>query len=381
MRDALGYYKVLEVDSSADAQTIKINYRDLAKHWHPDSNKSENAMEHFQKLSVAYDVLKNEKTRLVYDLMSEIYNSNNFPDMNNLSILKDKFDNENPLVRVVNLQKVIGKVIKYSSVEDKLVCTYEQAKQEVLRYSLSNWFLGWWHPKAFIRNIKAIIGNIKSIGNNDYDNLVLLIHNAIAYHQENKDNQAMLSAKQALDYADEHQQELIKRFMDEINVPVYNKRIPQWRLGTLRLYQYIIPFLLILAVSYPFIQHYSMLRYMKKENKITYFQKVKYDSGAEFVDDVVVSKIYQIPVDVTDNSKLYHLSENTNIMYGPGEKFDILKKGKKGQTVRVTGFTTDKTWYRIMIDNGEMGFVEKTSLKSGMGMEPPYGSKILPEPM
>ncbi|MBP3546367.1 MAG: DnaJ domain-containing protein [Alphaproteobacteria bacterium] len=381
MKDSLGYYNILEVDGLADAQTIKIKYRDLAKHWHPDSNKSENAMEHFQKLSVAYDVLKNEKTRLIYDLLSEIYGSSNFPDMNNLSILKDKFNNENPLVRVVNLQKIVGKIIKYTAEEDKLVCTYDQAKQEVLRYSLSNWFLGWWHPKAFMRNIKAIIGNIKNIGNNNYDNLVLLVHNAIAYHQENKDNQAMLSAIQALNYADEHQQELIKRFLKEINVPVYNKKIPQWRLGALRLYQYIIPFLLLLAISYPFVQHYNMLRYMKKENKITYFQKVKYDSGAEFVDDVVVSKIYQIPIDVNDNSKLYHLTDNTDIMYGPGKKFDVLKKGRKGQTVRVTGFTPDKSWYRIMIDNGEMGFVEKTYLKQGMETEPPYGSKIIPEPL
>ena len=34
-----------------------------------------------------------------------------------------------------------------------------------------------------------------------------------------------------------------------------------------------------------------------------------------------------------------------------------------------------------MIDNGEMGFVEKTYLKQGIETEPPYGSKIIPEPL
>ena len=148
MRDALGYYAVLDVDASTGIDVIKTNYRDLAKYWHPDSNKSPDAMEHFQKLSVAYDVLKNDDSRLLYDLLSEIYNGSNFPDMNNLSILKDKYNKENPLVRVLNLRKVVGRFINYTADEEKLVCSYEQAKQLVLTYSLSNWTMGWWHPLA-----------------------------------------------------------------------------------------------------------------------------------------------------------------------------------------------------------------------------------------
>ena len=124
MKDALGYYKVLEVDSSTDEKTLKIKYRDLAKLWHPDFNKAENAMEHFQKLSVAYDVLKDKNSRLIYDLLSEVYTSDNFPDMQNLSVLKDKYNKENPLVRVIFLRKIIGKITRYNVSEDRLVCTY-----------------------------------------------------------------------------------------------------------------------------------------------------------------------------------------------------------------------------------------------------------------
>nr|QIM10629.1 hypothetical protein PlAlph_5210 [uncultured Alphaproteobacteria bacterium] len=378
MRDALGYYAVLEADASTDGKTLKIKYRDLAKHWHPDSNKSSNAMEHFQKLSVAYDVLKNDDTRLVYDLLCEIYTAGNFPDMQNLNILKDKYDRENPLVRVVTLHKIIGKVIRYNSVEDKLVCTYEQARQEVLRYSLSNWFLGWWHPRAFVKNAKALIANIRNIGTNRQDNLMLLVHNAIAFHQENKDRQAMVSAVQALDYADQKQKELLTRFMDGLNVPRPGK-IPNWHFVPLKLLQFIVPFLLLLAVSYPFARQMNLTRYMKKENEITYFQKVKFNSGGEIVDDVVVSKVFSIPVDVADSSKLYHLAGDTDIMYGPSAKFDVMSAGKNGQTVRVTGFIPDKTWYRIMIDNGEMGFVPAKALRRGIGTPPPFGSKIVPD--
>lgn len=377
MKDALGYYAILEVNASTDEKTLKIKYRDLAKQWHPDSNKSADAMEHFQKLSVAYDVLKNEKTRLMYDLLSEIYEANNFPDVLNLSVLKDKYNKENPLVRVVALRKVVGKITKYSCEDERLVCTYEQAKQEVLRYSLSNWFLGWWHPKAFSKNIQGIIGNIRNVGHNTKDNLTLLVHNALAFYQDGKDKQAMVSAVQALEFANEEQQNLIRAFMDMLNAPRLGK-MPTWRILPLKLLQLIIPFLLLLITCYPFLQQLNLTRYMKKDNEIVYFQKVQLNGGNEITDDVVVSKIFSIPVNVTDNSKLYHLVADTNIMYGPSGKFDVMFEGKKGQTVRVTGFTPDKTWYRVMTDDGEMGFVPASQLKKGADTPPPFGSKIIP---
>ena len=72
-KDALGYYAVLEVDYNADDHTIKNAYREKAKFWHPDHNESENALENFQKISVAYDVLKDVKNRAMYDVLSLVY--------------------------------------------------------------------------------------------------------------------------------------------------------------------------------------------------------------------------------------------------------------------------------------------------------------------
>lgn len=377
MKDALGYYKVLEVDSSTDEKTLKIKYRDLAKLWHPDFNKAENAMEHFQKLSVAYDVLKDKNSRLIYDLLSEVYTSDNFPDMQNLSVLKDKYNKENPLVRVIFLRKIIGKITRYNVSEDRLVCTYEQARQEALAYSLSNWFLGWWHPKALVKNVRALIDNFRNIGQNNQDNLLLLVHNAVAFEQDGKPRQAMVSALQAMEYADGEQRELLERFIKKLGIFKPDK-IPSWRLLPLKLVQLIVPFLILLSVLYPFAQQLSLVRYMQKENEVTYFQKVKFNGGGEIVDDVVVSKIFSIPVNVADDSKLYHFSQDTEIMYGPGEEFDVMANGQKDQTVRITGFTLDKSWYRVMLDSGEMGFVPDKILRRGAKKPPLDGSKIVP---
>lgn len=376
MKDALGYYKVLEVDSSTDEKTLKIKYRDLAKLWHPDFNKAENAMEHFQKLSVAYDVLKDKNSRLIYDLLSEVYTSDNFPDMQNLSVLKDKYNKENPLVRVIFLRKIIGKITRYNVSEDRLVCTYEQARQEALAYSLSNWFLGWWHPKALVKNVRALIDNFRNIGQNNQDNLLLLVHNAVAFEQDGKPRQAMVSALQAMEYADGEQRELLERFIKKLGISKPDK-IPSWRLLPLKLVQLIVPFLILLSVLYPFAQQLSLVRYMQKENEVTYFQKVKFNGGGEIVDDVVVSKIFSIPVNVADDSKLYHFSQDTEIMYGPGEEFDVMANGQKDQTVRITGFTLDKSWYRVMLDSGEMGFVPDKILRRGAKTPPLDGSKIV----
>ena len=93
--------------------------------------------------------------------------------------------------------------------------------------------------------------------------------------------------------------------------------------------------------------------------------------------DVVVGKVVSISIDKSDEAQLYHVIKETKIMYGPSEKFDMIKYLKKGTTVRLTGYTPDKEWARVMIYNGESGFVSYDSVKQGIGNEIPYGSSII----
>ena len=68
--DPLGYYEILAVNFDAEEKQIKQNYRDLAKKWHPDHNTDPEALDIFQKISVAYDILSDPDKRLVYDLLA-----------------------------------------------------------------------------------------------------------------------------------------------------------------------------------------------------------------------------------------------------------------------------------------------------------------------
>lgn len=82
--DAKGYYRVLEVSPNAPLSLIKQQYYDRAKFWHPDHNNNPDAVEIFQKISVAYNLLKDQKKRLQYDLLSLVYGVEDFPELDSL---------------------------------------------------------------------------------------------------------------------------------------------------------------------------------------------------------------------------------------------------------------------------------------------------------
>lgn len=61
------YYKVMGVSRDATEKDIKLAYRRLARKYHPDISKEENAEERFKEVGEAYEVLKDPEKRKVYD--------------------------------------------------------------------------------------------------------------------------------------------------------------------------------------------------------------------------------------------------------------------------------------------------------------------------
>ena len=376
--DPLGYYTLLEVSPQTLEFDLKKNYREKAKFWHPDRNKAANAMEIFQKLSLAYEILNNKKTRAVYDILSTAYTAADFPDMSSLKIYKSADGEETPFLRVFKLYKVKG----FKPTEERLIGTFQDATKFIQSITASNWLKGWWSPKLLKQTISGLRQNYQNIDQNTADNYKLLAHNAAAYLSEDKNEKAALCLMQALEYATSAQKEILENVAQEQR---FEKVVfKPWNFAYLQKIQLKIPFAVAgvcvvagLALGASWYQ--GGLEQMSKVVS-SYYQKVRFNTGAETVDDLVVGKIFSIPVDVHDTNMLYHLTSAQKVMYGPSEKFDVLVEARRNQTVRVTGYTPDEVWYRIMLDNGEMGFIKKEHLKKGVADEIPADSKIFRNP-
>lgn len=61
------YYKTLGVERGASKDEIQKAYRKLARKYHPDVSKEENAEDRFKEVSEAYEVLKDSEKRQKYD--------------------------------------------------------------------------------------------------------------------------------------------------------------------------------------------------------------------------------------------------------------------------------------------------------------------------
>ena len=61
------YYEVLGVSKTASKDEIKSAFRRLAKKYHPDISKEENAEEKFKEVQEAYSVLSDDNKRKAYD--------------------------------------------------------------------------------------------------------------------------------------------------------------------------------------------------------------------------------------------------------------------------------------------------------------------------
>ena len=71
------YYEVLGVDKNASDADIKSAFRKLAKKYHPDVSKEENAAEKFKEAQEAYAVLSDPEKRKQYDQFGHSAFNNN----------------------------------------------------------------------------------------------------------------------------------------------------------------------------------------------------------------------------------------------------------------------------------------------------------------
>lgn len=375
--DSLGYYQILDVSFSSSDDEIRQKYRELAKFWHPDHNTDSKAVDMFQKISIAYDVLKDSKLKLKYTLLSIIYNSQNFPDINALCTLKNMHGQDDLNLRAFHLVEITGKILGHTKIDKIYYCNPLEAVNVVRQISKHNWLYGFWGISAFFLNIAALFHNFFAL-NNKKANLLLHLHNALAFESDGKYPEALTSALLAKEFANNDELFFINLYVKQLGnyTPLSVKK---WNLGKLKRIQLFYPCILICLVFLLLGGLYLKDIEVSRKNSVNVKEVVVFRDGRKAFSDVAVARIFDIPVDIHDKSKLYHVTQNTQAMHGADRSFDVYGTVEQGTTVRLTGYSSDKEWYRVMFDNGEMAFIESSNLQQGIGKEIPLWSKIYKE--
>lgn len=92
MAEKRDYYEVLGLPRSASQDDIKKAFRELARQFHPDVNKSHDAEEKFKEINEAYGVLSDTDKRAAYDRFGfSGVNTQGMPDYSNMD-LSDLFE-------------------------------------------------------------------------------------------------------------------------------------------------------------------------------------------------------------------------------------------------------------------------------------------------
>ena len=71
------YYEILEISVNSTTSEIKSAYRKLARKYHPDVNKTSEAVEIFKQINLAYETLIDEDKRRQYDTINGIFKTEN----------------------------------------------------------------------------------------------------------------------------------------------------------------------------------------------------------------------------------------------------------------------------------------------------------------
>jgi molecular chaperone DnaJ len=84
------YYEVLGVGRDANGEEVRKAYRRLARQYHPDVNKEDDAGARFKEINEAYEVLSDEEKRAAYDrfghagVEGSLRGFSGFPDFNDI---------------------------------------------------------------------------------------------------------------------------------------------------------------------------------------------------------------------------------------------------------------------------------------------------------
>jgi DnaJ-class molecular chaperone len=62
------FYSVLDINPETNKEEIRQAYVHLARQYHPDVSKAPDARERFEEINMAYKILSDDESRIIYNL-------------------------------------------------------------------------------------------------------------------------------------------------------------------------------------------------------------------------------------------------------------------------------------------------------------------------
>lgn len=136
------YYSILELSCNATHTEIKKSYRTLAKKWHPDINKSQDATSKMQEITEAYLILNDPDARKRYDKIHEFYFRQTKVEQKEEKFeqahRQEKKDNQQSNDNIPRTEKQTKSNVQSDPILDDWILKAKQQAKEFVRQSLKD---------------------------------------------------------------------------------------------------------------------------------------------------------------------------------------------------------------------------------------------------
>ena len=183
--DPLGVYATLGLRPSATQEEIRLAYRQLAKQYHPDRDKTPGAVKRFQAVAQAYQIIGNIEDRTKYDTWSCNQSEQSAENEGAIPLLFcEQCNFSTPHLRIVAVHWVWSAlIITRHGYRPMMLCS-SCASRALCIANVKSALFGWWgFPFGPLLTPVAILKNTLAAPNPVDANVSMFIHQAAAYAQ------------------------------------------------------------------------------------------------------------------------------------------------------------------------------------------------------